>query len=136
GRAMDLRLGAPLRTGPDAYDTVALKMARFPPQPDRFGRRAGVMGRGTRRPAAGSLIPGVLLHGMPGGGKTACALELAYTHEHAFEALIWFKDPDQGLDICDALTRFALSLETNIEGLQLVHLLDDQAKLAAFLPQL
>jgi DNA helicase TIP49 (TBP-interacting protein) len=36
---------------------------------------------------------GVLLHGMPGGGKTACALELAYTHEHAFDRLVWYKAP-------------------------------------------
>ena len=79
-------------------------------------------------PRSGAL--GVLLYGMPGGGKTACALELAYTHEHAFEQLVWFKAPDEGLDIADALTRFALSLETGLPGLQMVHLL------AAFLPQL
>ena len=73
---------------------------------------------------------------MPGGGKTACALELAYTHEHAFERLVWFKAPDEGLDIADALTRFALSLENELPGLQMVHLLEDQARLEAFLPGL
>ena len=116
------------------YDPRGVRLAGFPAQPDRFVGRTAVMARASAALAPGSKVPGVVLHGMPGGGKTACALELAYTHEHAFGALIWFKAPDQGLDIADALTRFALTLETSIEGLQLVHLLDDQAKLAGFLP--
>lgn len=49
---------------------------------------------------------------------------------------MWFKAPDEGLDIADALTRFALSLETGLPGLQMVRLLEDQARLAAFLPEL
>ena len=111
-----------------------LKLAGFPPQPDRFVGRTGVMAR-----ASAALAPRsgpVCFAGMPGGGKTACALELAYTHEHAFERLVWFKAPDEGLDIADALTRFALSLETGLTGLQMVHLLEDRARLAAFLPEL
>ena len=71
-------------------------MAGFPPQPDRFVGRTGVMARASAVLAAESAVPGVLLHGMPGGGKTACALELAYGHEHAFEQLIWYKAPDAG----------------------------------------
>jgi hypothetical protein len=86
--------------------------------------------------AAGSGVPGVLLHGMPGGGKTACALELAYTHEHAFNRLVWFKAPDEGLDITGALTDFALTMERNLPGFQMVQVLADDAKLAAFTPQL
>ena len=35
----------------------------------------------------------MLLYGMPGAGKTACALELAHTHEHGFEEMAWFKAP-------------------------------------------
>ena len=134
--AAELTLKAPDRPGTVKYDPRGVRLAGFPAQPERFVGRTAVMARASAALAPGSKTPGVLLHGMPGGGKTACALELAYTHEHAFEALIWFKAPDQGLDIADALTRFALTLETSIEGLQLVHLLDDQAKLAAFLPQL
>jgi hypothetical protein len=84
--------------------------------------------------AAGSGVPGVLLHGMPGGGKTACALELAYTHEHAFNRLVWFKAPDEGLDITGALTDFALTMERNLPGFQMVQVLADDAKLAAFTP--
>ena len=135
-RAAELTLKAPDRPGTVKYDPRGVRLAGFPAQPDRFVGRTAVMARASAALAPGSKVPGVVLHGMPGGGKTACALELAYTHEHAFGALIWFKAPDQGLDIADALTRFALTLETSIEGLQLVHLLDDQAKLAGFLPQL
>jgi hypothetical protein len=135
-RAAELTLTAPERSGMVGFDPRALRLAGFPAQPDRFVGRTAVMARASSALAPRSRVPGVVLHGMPGGGKTACALELAYTHEHAFGALIWFKAPDQGLDIADALTRFALTLETSIEGLQLVHLLDDQAKLAGFLPVL
>jgi hypothetical protein len=78
----------------------------------------------------------VLLHGMPGGGKTACALELAYTHEHAFDRLVWHKAPDEGMDIKSALTDFAFTLERNLPGFQMAHLLADPAKLKAFLPSL
>jgi len=135
-RAVGLRLPAPQRNDQVSYDTRLLKLAGFPPQPGRFVGRTAVMARASQALAPRSGASGVLLSGMPGGGKTACALELAYTHEHAFERLVWFKAPDEGLDIADALTRFALSLETGLPGLQMVHLLEDQAQLEAFLPGL
>jgi tetratricopeptide (TPR) repeat protein len=135
-RAVGLRLAAPQRSGPISYDTGSLKLSRFPPQPDRLVGRTAVMARASQALAPRSGSAGVLLSGMPGGGKTACALELAYTHEHAFERLVWFKAPDEGLDIADALTRFALSLETRLPGLKMAHMLEDQARLAAFLPEL
>jgi tetratricopeptide (TPR) repeat protein len=136
GRAVGLRLAAPARVLADDYNAAALKMSGFPPQPDRFVGRTGVMARASAALAAGSGLPGVLLHGMPGGGKTACALELAYTHEHAFDRLVWFKAPDEGQDITGALSDFALTLERDLPGLQMIHVLADDAKLAGFLPQL
>jgi hypothetical protein len=134
--AVDLTLKAPERAGPVTADPRLLRLAGFPPQPDRFVGRTGVMARASAALAPRSGASGVLLHGMPGGGKTACSLELAYTHELAFEVLVWFKAPDAGLDIADALTRFTLTLETSLPRLQLVHLLEDPVKLAAFLPSL
>ena len=98
-----------------------LKLAGFPPQPERFVGRTGVMARASAALAAGAVFPGVLLHGMPGGGKTACALELAYTHEHAFDRLVWYKAPDEGLESAAALTDFALTLERYLPGFQMVH---------------
>jgi CHAT domain len=136
GRAVGLRLAAPERSGPEQYDPVRLKMAGFPEQPARFVGRTGVMTRASAALAIGSGMPGVLLHGMPGGGKTACALELAYTHEHAFDRLVWHKAPDEGMDIKGALTDFAFTLERNLPGFQMAHLLADPAKLKAFLPSL
>jgi hypothetical protein len=135
-RAVGLRLPAPQRNDQVSYDTRLLKLAGLPPQPGRFVGRTAVMARASQVLAPRSGASGVQFSGMPGGGKTACALELAYTHEHTFERLVWFKAPDEGLDIADALTRFALSLETGLPGLQIIHLLEDQARLAAFLPEL
>jgi threonine dehydrogenase-like Zn-dependent dehydrogenase len=41
---------------------------------------------------------------MAGGGKTACALELAWRHERdRFTHWVWHKAPDQDADIRDAL---------------------------------
>jgi tetratricopeptide (TPR) repeat protein len=134
--AVELKLAAPER-GPSAtYDTAALKMARFPPQPDLFVGRTGVMARASAALAAQSGVPGVLLHGMPGGGKTACALELAYGHEHGFDRLVWFKAPDEGMEISGALTDFALTLECDLPGFQMAHTLADEATLTGFLPRL
>jgi hypothetical protein len=138
GRAVGLALAAPRRIGAGSFRTDAedLKLAGFPPQAERFVGRTRVMARASAALAAGSRVPGVLLHGMPGGGKTACALELAYTHEHAFDRLVWFKAPDEGLDITGALTDFALTLERGLPGFQMIHVLADEAKLAAFMPTL
>ena len=111
-------------------------MAGFPPEPERFVGRTGVMARSSAALAEESGVPGVLLHGMPGGGKTACALELAYTHQHAFERLVWYKAPDEGMEIRSALTDFALTLERYLEAFQMVHLVRDAEKLTGFLPRL
>ena len=135
--AVGLTLAAPpRRPGERDYDTRSLKMAGFPPEPERFVGRTGVMARASAALAAEGGIPGVLLHGMPGGGKTACALELAHTHEHAFDRLVWYKAPDEGTAIDKALTDLALTLERNLDGFQMAHLVADQVKLAAFLPRL
>ena len=79
-RAVGLRLAAPQYAHLKSDDRDALKMTGFPPQPERFIGRTAVMARASATLADASGIPGVLLHGMPGGGKTACALELAFTH--------------------------------------------------------
>jgi len=136
GTATGLTLRAPERADAESYTTGSLKMAGLPPQPDRFVGRTGVMARASAALARDSKIPGVLLYGMPGGGKTACALELAYTHEHAFDRLVWYKAPDEGMDITSALTDFALTLERYLPGFQMIHVLADEAKLTEFAPLL
>jgi hypothetical protein len=76
--AAGLTLKAPQRTGPVSYATENLKMAGFPPQPERF----------------------------------------------------------EGMAIDGALTDFALTLERDLPGFQMIHVLADDTKLTAFLPTL
>ena len=135
GTAADLHLAAPSGRSSESRD-IAVTMAGFPPEPQRFVGRTGVLTRSSSALAPGSAVPGVLLHGMPGGGKTACALELAYGHEEAFDRLIWYKAPDQGMDVSGALTDFALTLERYLDGFQIAHVLVSAKMLAAFLPRL
>jgi hypothetical protein len=91
--------------------------------------------------AAAALAPrsgqaGVVFHGMAGAGKTACALELAYTHQDSFPTMAWHAAPPEGHDIATALTDFALALERQLPGLKLVHLVTDTATLRDALPGL
>ena len=133
--AADLRLAAPPGAGPTPASPGRLKLADFPAAPERFVGRVGIMTKASAALAARSGAAGVLFYGMPGSGKTACALELAYTHEHAFDQLVWFKAPDVQ-DTLEALGRFALTLETALPDLRLVHLLSDPADYTAFLRRL
>jgi tetratricopeptide (TPR) repeat protein len=134
--ATELTLTAPKRTAPVSYAAEHPKLARFPPQPDRFVGRTAVMTRASAFLAVESGIPGVLLHGMPGGGKTACALELAHTHEDAFDKLIWFKAPDESTEISGSLTDFALALGRDLPGFQMIDNVVTEEALTAFLPML
>ena len=134
-RAVDLVLDAP----PGAalvFDAERTKLAGFPDQPARFVGRVGVMIRANAALAERSGRTGVVFHGMAGAGKTACALELAYTQERNFRVLAWYKAPDEGHDISTALTDLARVLEGKLPGLKLAHLLDDTATLRGFLPAL
>jgi hypothetical protein len=60
---------------------VRLGLAHFPPEPERFVGRVGLLTQARGAMARESASTGVLFHGMSGGGKTACALELAYQYE-------------------------------------------------------
>jgi tetratricopeptide (TPR) repeat protein len=135
-RASGLVLAAPHRRTPVSYGPGMFKLAGFPPPPDRFAGRVALMACANMALAPRSGSSGLLLHGMPGGGKTACALELAHTHEHAFEDFVWYQAPDEGHDVAAALTGFALALENALPGVKMVHLLDDRQGLAEFWPVL
>jgi hypothetical protein len=82
--------------GPNAAGPVAGRMAEFPAQPERFVGRYALMTTmsSALRPGSGSTA--ILLHGMPGIGKTACALELAYLYREQFNAVAFWRPPAAG----------------------------------------
>ena len=129
----------PPRPGPRPASTCARR--RCPgSRPSRSGSWAepAPMARASAALAPANPHVGVLFHGMAGAGKTACALELAYRHERAFEALAFWKapelaDPDS---IAPALVNLAMALEVQLPGLEMVQAVADRAQLAQFLPRL
>ena len=130
--AADLTLAAPPGhwTGSGGGRELGL-----PPEPERYVGRTGIMTRASATLAPQSGGSGILLHGMPGVGKTACALELAYTHQHTFDRMAWFEVPDRH-DHHGALRRFAGILEILLPGLRLEQTLDDPSALEGLLPEL
>ncbi|MFT7834935.1 CHAT domain-containing protein [Saccharothrix sp. BKS2] len=134
-RAADLRLVPPAGE-PLVFQVEHRKLAGFPPQPDRFVGRVGPMTRATTALAPRSGRAGVLFHGMAGVGKTACALELAYTHQDSFGSLAWYAAPPEGHAITTSLVDFAFALERQLPGLRLAHRVTSPDALRAALPAL
>lgn len=89
--AAGLSLAPPV--GKPILDPAEQVMARFPPEPPRFVGRAEAMAAASAALAPESGRTAVVFHGMAGAGKTACALELAYRHQRAFEALAFWSAP-------------------------------------------
>jgi hypothetical protein len=139
-RAAALQLTAPLR----ALEAISLPATglgiAFPEQPERFVGRLQPMLRASQALASGSPQRGVLFHGMPGAGKTACALELAYRHaEGRFAGHVWYAGPQEGSDIATALFNllFEIERQLNAPGLGLTTALDDPQRFRQFtLPRL
>jgi hypothetical protein len=111
--AADLVLAATAapRPGRAEAETAGTRLAGFPGQPERFVGREAIMTAASAALLAGSGTNTVLLHGMPGIGKTACALELAYLCQDQFSAAAFWRppaigDPDLVLEsLADALHR-------------------------------
>jgi hypothetical protein len=134
--SLDLKLSPPPGE-PMAFDPARATMAEFPLEPENFVGRVGPLARASAALAPKNSSTGVLFHGMAGAGKTACALELAYRHRNLrFEGMAWYAAPTEGTDVSEALSRFAASLESQINGLELAHVINDKEKLEAFLPRL
>jgi tetratricopeptide (TPR) repeat protein len=133
-----LVVGLQLRPPPGMpdFNVGTQKMAFVPDEPERFVGRAGPMARATAALAPENPQVGVVFHGMAGAGKTACALELAYRHEPAFGALVWWKAPEQDREIATSLRDLAVALETQLPGFVMVPAVTNPDALAAFLPRL
>jgi tetratricopeptide (TPR) repeat protein len=116
-RAAELKLEAPPRGGKKfVLRTTGLGIA-FPKEPERFVGRLQPMLRATQSLASESGKRAVLFHGMPGAGKTACALELAYRHEHArFEGYVWHQGPEEGTDITSSLSNLMLDIQRQLNA--------------------
>ena len=81
---------------------------------------------------------GVLFHGMAGGGKTSCALELIH-HDALgllFPAFRLVRRAEPGKDIEPALRNFALAVEREPPGFKMVHAIGDANEFTAWLPRL
>ena len=92
---MDLRLAAPDRHGPE-ITTPPAENGRVPAAAERFVGRTGVLARSSAALAL-QRRAGRATARYARRGKTACAVELAYGHEHAFERLVWYQAPDDGM---------------------------------------
>ena len=116
-RAAELQLAPPPQEAQTfALPTVGLSIA-FPPEPARFVGRLQPMLRASQALARRSLKRGVLFHGMPGAGKTACALELTYRHEHGrFQGYVWHRAPEAGSDIASALFNLMQDIQTQLNA--------------------
>ncbi len=82
----------------------------------------------------------MLFHGIPGGGKTACALEVSYRHaEGRFQGYVWYRAPESDSDIAGELFNFLFEIERqlNAPDLGLTTALDDPQRFRRFtLPRL
>jgi tetratricopeptide (TPR) repeat protein len=116
-RGTDLQLSPPPQeTGEFVLPKVGLGIA-FPPEPERFVGRLQPMLRASQALALRSPKRGVLFHGMPGAGKTSCALELAYRHEERrFQGYIWHRAPEAGSDISNALFNLMQDIQTQLNA--------------------
>jgi tetratricopeptide (TPR) repeat protein len=135
-RAAGLRL--PVPRGKPVLDPTGAAMAYFPAEPARFVGRSGAMAAASAALAPRSGRTVVLLHGMAGAGKTACALELAYRHQDRFGAVAFWQAPTKEGEWAGALAGLAAALEVQLGGygFTMAGHIGTTAALAAYLPRL
>lgn len=138
-RAGALQLVAPKRSEAFTLPATGLSIG-FEPQPPRFVGRVQAMQRASQALAPHSPRRAVLFQGMPGAGKSACALELAYRHEQGrFVGHVWFQAPQAGSDIASALYNLMheIQRQLNAPELGLTTALDNPQHFSQFtLPRL
>ena len=134
--AIGLKLTVP--HGQPVLDPAVQRMAYFPDEPERFVGRADAMAQASAALASGSGKTAVLLHGMAGAGKTACALELAYRHQDAFAAAAFWQAPTREDEWASGLADFANRLDIQFAdyGFTMASHIGTTQHLAAFLPRL
>jgi tetratricopeptide (TPR) repeat protein len=120
------------------FEMPTAGLSHFPPEPVRFVGRSMPLIQASSALAPESDKRGVLFYGMAGAGKTACALELTYHHSRSprFQGFVWYKAPDEGKDIDQALIDLAINMETQLPGIKMVHVVGNLATFKNFLPLL
>jgi CHAT domain len=132
-RAVGLVL--PVPRGRPNLDPAEARMEHFPGEPSRFVGRAAVMAQASAALAPESGRTAVLLHGMAGAGKTACALELAYRHQDSFAVLAFWQAPSREEEFGGALGSLAKALEIQLGyGFAMTSHIGSAAELEALLP--
>ena len=136
GQAAGLVLEVP--RGQPEMDPALVRMQEFLPEPERFVGRAQAMAQAGAVLAPGSGLEGVLLHGMAGSGKTACALELAYRHQDSFAAAAFWQAPLADDQFGGALASLAAKLEVQLGefGFAMSDKITTIESLARFAPRL
>ena len=131
GRSPRASTAADSEPGPCEGDVFVAGGGAAPGVAERFVGRGGVMARASAALAPRGGMCGVVLLGMPGAGKTACARELAATHAHAFEGVVWCGVPEEA-EPGSVLAALALALERAVPGLECAPLLDAPARFGEF----
>ena len=128
----------PVPRGEPELDLALVRMERFPDEPERFVGRAQAMAEASAALAPGSGQAGVLLHGMAGSGKTACALELAYRHQDSFAAAAFWEAPKKDDEFGGAIASLAAALDIQLGqfGFAMSDKITTVESLAAFTPRL
>src|ERR671917_2584131 len=122
----------------EAPVTTIEVMAGFPVQSTRFVGRAEAMAAASTALAPASGCTAVVFHGIAGAGKTTCAVELAYRHQRAFDALAFWSAPTDPDQFGDALRLLAVALEAHLGdyGFTMVDKIATKERLENFLPSL
>lgn len=114
-RAVKLALTAP-KEKKLVIELPKTGLFKFPPEPSRFVGRLIPMLQASRALAPESSCRGVIFQGMPGAGKTTCAVELAYRHEQGrFAGFVWYSAPKENQDITTALWNFLHEIEVQLD---------------------
>ena len=100
--------------------------AGFPPAPEQFVGHVGTLVRASAALAPHSGRIGVLLHGMAGLGKTACALEVAHAQRDNFSKLWYHALPGTPADLTVTLHRLLTDIGQSLGIAGLAGLLRDE----------